>query len=322
MRRRAAFIIETFFPGVSVFTMVGAKARTGKGMSSGNSAASRNVSPAVGFTALATFARRVGTNLIRWIVILGRAPRRRPPRWPSGAMCAAALIVGIIVAAMFLVDTTASNWARHLPPRLIEIADEITNFGRSGWFLYPLGFILLCLAAITSPSLPPLAQGALALLAARFGFLFTAIGLPSLFVTIVKRLIGRARPYVGGHDNPFLYMPFIWRPEYASMPSGHATTATAAAIAIGAIWPRSRVVMWLYALIIMFSRVVIDVHHPSDVMAGGLVGVIGALSVRRYFAARRLAFFADDLRPVPGPSWQRLKAVARALVGRPGSSVA
>ncbi len=29
----------------------------------------------------------------------------------------------------------------------------------------------------------------------------------------------------GGHDDPFAYMPFIWRPEYASMPSGHSTTA-------------------------------------------------------------------------------------------------
>ena len=75
------------------------------------------------------------------------------------------------------------------------------------------------------------------MLTVRFGFLFLAIGLPGLFVTIVKRLIGRARPYVGSHDDPFIYMPFVWAPEYASMPSGHATTAASAAIAIGAMWP-------------------------------------------------------------------------------------
>ena len=68
--------------------------------------------------------------------------------------------------------------------------------------------------------------------------------LPSLFATVIKRLIGRARPYVGTHDDPFAYMPFVWKPEYASMPSGHATTALAAAIAIGAVWPRLRPVMW------------------------------------------------------------------------------
>jgi membrane-associated phospholipid phosphatase len=155
----------------------------------------------------------------------------------------------------------------------------------------------------------------LAALMARFGFLFIAIGLPSLFDTIVKRLIGRARPYIEPRGNPFFYKPFSWSPEYASMPSGHATTAAAAAIAIGAIWPRSRIVMWAYALIIMFTRVVINVHHVSDVIAGGLVGVIGALMVRRWFAARGLVFFAQDLRPFPGPSWRRLKIAARQIVG-------
>ena len=31
-------------------------------------------------------------------------------------------------------------------------------------------------------------------------------------------------------------------------------------------------------------------HHPSDVVAGALVGIIGAMFVRYWFAARRLGF--------------------------------
>jgi len=290
-------------------------------MSTSNSASPQSVWRATGLAAVSFVAQRIVSNLARWIVVLVRAPRARPARWSAAAFVAVALTVAVIIAMMFFVDTMASDWARHLPTSLIDIADEITNFGRSGWFLYPLGFLLLCVAAVMTPSLPPMAQGTLALLAARLGFLFTAIALPSLFATIIKRLIGRARPYVGGHDDPFLYLPLIWRPEYASMPSGHATTATAAAIAIGAIWPHSRLVMWLYALIIMLTRVVIDVHHPSDVIAGALVGVIGALLVRRWLAARRLVFAAGDLRPFPGPSWRRLKAVARGLRAGSAASV-
>jgi undecaprenyl-diphosphatase len=259
-------------------------------------------------------ARRIATNLLRWVLVLGRAPRARPPRWSAGANVAIAVTIAAIVASMFFVDTAATEWGRHLPHWLTEAADRITNFGLSGWFLYPLGFILLMLAAVMALSLPQITQGVIAALVARFGFLFVAIAVPSLFDTIVKRLIGRARPYVGTYDDPFAYKPLIWRPEYASMPSGHATTAAAAAVAIGAIWPRSRAVMWLYALLIMFSRVVIIVHHPSDVVAGALVGVVSALMVRRWFAARRLVFCADDLRPYPGPSWRRFKAAARQVV--------
>jgi membrane-associated phospholipid phosphatase len=277
--------------------------------------APRTVGPAI---TLAAPLRRVGTNLWRWTAALGRAPVAQPPRWPVVGFVAIALTVAIVIAAMFLVDVAASDWARRLPGWLTDAADQITNFGQSGYFLYPLGFILVCLAAMASPSLPPAVQDALALFAARVGFLFTAIALPSLFDTIIKRLIGRARPFVSPHD-PFVYVPFIWRPEYASMPSGHATTVAAAAIAFGSLWPRLRAVMWLYALIIMFTRVMIDVHHPSDVIAGALIGLVGALLVRRWFAARQLAFSAADLRPIPAPSWPQLKALARSIVSGPAS---
>ncbi len=285
-------------------------------MSTGNSAAPRTLGPTIVFGALFGGVQRMGINLWHSIVVLGRAPRAKLPRMRGGALVAITITVAAIVASMFLLEPAASDWARQLPTWVTEPADEITNFGLSGRFLYPLGFIILLLSALIGPWLPRSTQGVLMTLVARFGFLFIAIGLPSLFDTIVKRLIGRARPYIGLRDNPFAYKPFVWSPEYASMPSGHATTAAAAAIAIGAIWPRSRVVMWAYALIIMFSRVVINVHHPSDVIAGALVGVAGALLVRRWFAARGLVFFAYDLRPYPGPSWRRLETTARQIVGR------
>jgi len=263
------------------------------------------------------FPLRTVDNLGRWIAVLVRRPRHRLPRVALGAYVAVALALAAIVTSMFLFDVAVSDWARDLPASVTGPADQITNLGRSGYFLYPLGFLVIGLAAVMRPSLPRMTQGVVAALAARFGFLFLAIGTPSLFDTIAKRLIGRARPYVGPVDDPFAYKPFIWRPEYASMPSGHATTAAAAAIAIGAIWPRARPVMWLYAVIIFASRVVVHVHHPSDVVAGGFVGVIGALMVRRWFAARGLVFGAGDLRAFAGPSRRRLKAAARSLVGWP-----
>jgi undecaprenyl-diphosphatase len=98
------------------------------------------------------------------------------------------------------------------------------------------------------------------------------------------------------------------------MPSGHATNAAAAAIAIGAIWPSTRGVMWLYAVTIMCSRVFVLAHHPSDVIAGALVGVAGACLVRRWFAGRRLLFGARDLRAYPGPSLRRIRAAVREAI--------
>jgi membrane-associated phospholipid phosphatase len=80
-------------------------------------------------------------------------------------------------------------------------------------------------------------------------------------------------------------------------------------------------VMWLYALVIMFSRVVVLAHHPSDVIAGALVGALGALLVRRAFAARGLLFSAIDLKAFSWPSFDRIKAALREVLRKkPGIS--
>lgn len=284
-------------------------------MSTSNSAAPPTLRSPAGPAVLPALVLHIPVNLARWIAVLVRSPRARLPRIGPGAFVVFAVVLAVIIASMFLFDTKAIELARREPLWLHDFADEITNYGRSSTFLYPFGMVLLALAAALSPWLTKMSQGVLAALAVRFGFLFVAIGLPSLFATVIKRLIGRARPYVGGHDDPFAYMPFIWKPEYASMPSGHATTAAAAAVAIGAVWPRVRAVMWIYALVIMASRILIFVHHPSDVLGGAVVGVIGALIVRRWFAARRLGFSPADLQPYAWPSWARLKATAREIVG-------
>ncbi len=233
---------------------------------------------------------------------------------PKTAAIAIAGALAVSVAAMFFVDRAALDWARHLPVGFVAAFEHITNFGLSSWFLVPFGAIVLCLAAVLSPALPRATQGVIGALAARFGYLFLAIAVPGLFVAIVKRMIGRARPYLDVNGDPFTYKPFIWRPEYASMPSGHSATAASAAFAIGALWPRSRPFMWLYALIIMFSRVVVTAHHPSDVIAGALVGTVGAALVRRWFAARGLVFSARDLRVCPGPSFKRIKGAVRRVI--------
>jgi membrane-associated phospholipid phosphatase len=265
-------------------------------------------------TGLSALLKNTRDNFAKWGVAMVRKPLVRTPPLPPSAFIAIILTLAVATIAMFGIDTAASDWAHRRPQWFIHAFEEITNFGLGGWFLIPSAFVFLCLAAVAAPTLPRITQGVLAALAARFGFLFLAVGGPGLFDTIIKRLIGRARPHVGGHDDPFAYTPFSWRSEYASMPSGHSANVAAAAIAIGALWPKMRPAMWLFALLIMFSRVVVLAHHPSDVIVGALVGAIGAVLVRRWFAARRLVFSGHELKAFPGPSLRRAMAAARQIL--------
>jgi len=52
--------------------------------------------------------------------------------------------------------------------------------------------------------------------------------------------------------------------------------------------------MVVYALAIMASRLVLLAHHPSDVVAGGLLGVIGAMPCATGLAARQIGFAIED----------------------------
>jgi membrane-associated phospholipid phosphatase len=83
------------------------------------------------------------------------------------------------------------------------------------------------------------------------------------------------------------------------------------------MFPAARALMWTYAVLIALSRVIVGAHYPSDVIAGAVIGALGALLVRDWFAARRLGFAVGPegaVRPMPGPSWRRIvKAVARRL---------
>ena len=261
--------------------------------------------------------RNAAKNLEGWTLAVATPPPAGMLRPHIPAVAASIATLVVVVISMFVLDTAASDWANHEPIWFRDAFEKITDFGLSGWLLIPFGGAVLGLAAVISPALSQMSRGVLTALAARFGFLFLAIGVPGLFVTIVKRLIGRARPYLGVFDHAFDYRPFIWRSEYAAMPSGHATTAVAAAIAIGAIWPRTRPVMWIYAIAVMLSRVFVLAHHPSDVIAGALVGAAGAFLLRRWFAAHRLVFCVRDLRAYPGPSMRRIKAALHeAFSGR------
>lgn len=260
--------------------------------------------------------RRIGSEFLALLALPARASRcaTGAPMVP-GARAALALLAAaaIIGAAMLVLDGWALAQQKRMPIWVIDLFNEITDYGRSGWFLWPSGILIIALALLAATTQQRFARLTIVSLIVRLEFIFVAIALPGLLGTIVKHLIGRVRPSAVG---PFAYGPFSWRPEYASMPSGHATTAFAVAVALGALWPRARPLLWLYALVIAASRVIIAAHYPSDVVAGACLGGFGALLIRNYFAVRHLGFAATrngTVLRLPGPSLRRIRSTFARL---------
>lgn len=145
-----------------------------------------------------------------------------------------------------------------------DIADMLGVIGRSWWWLVST------------------AVGAAIFWSRRRAFsyqlltVFAAISISGIAANILKVLICRPRPMSmleSGQVWPNLFgfcIDFAWN----SFPSGHATTGLSLAIVGSSCWPRYAWVFWLLGIAIAVSRIVLNVHYLSDVLAGSLLGII------------------------------------------------
>ena len=229
------------------------------------------------------------------------------------ALWLSAALGGAIIVLMFAIDAwEIAQMPKRGTPSLWWLR-IVTDFGKDEYVLLVLGGLLIAIA-IAAPAFHGIRRSLLLGLGTRLQFIFFAVAVSNLVTEVLKYGVGRGRPFVGGEANPFNFSHFAGNPAYYSFPSGHATTAFALAMAVSAVWPQARVAMAIYALIIAMSRLVLLAHHPSDVVAGAMVGIVGTVFVRYWFAARRLGFAIQrdgSIVSLVGPSSGRLKRVAR-----------
>ncbi len=117
---------------------------------------------------------------------------------------------------------------------------------------------------------------------ARKGLLILlAMGLSGIISQSIKRTLKEPRPYevdsritqwsVGGSN---------------SFPSGHTAEVTAATLGFTIILfrtPLSILLSVVWALLMMFSRIVLGVHNFTDILGGIVVGCLGILVMQKIF---------------------------------------
>ncbi len=101
--------------------------------------------------------------------------------------------------------------------------------------------------------------------------LSVALGIESLIVNQgIKRLFRRERPTTSG-DHRF----DVRTPSTSSFPSGHASSATFAAVILTSYSGFPIAVLWIaIAVVVALSRVVVRIHHLSDILGGIVTGAL------------------------------------------------
>jgi len=102
------------------------------------------------------------------------------------------------------------------------------------------------------------------------------LGLSHLVVQLIKRTVGRPRPTAKESTGALVLIP-----DRFSFPSGHACAAMALAVGVASAVPALTVPLLVVALLVGFSRVMLGVHYPGDVLVGQAIALVAAYPVLR-----------------------------------------
>lgn len=218
-------------------------------------------------------------------LLLQAYARRRRPDWTAHLTRRRLAVLGALTLAMSAIKVIEDVVARESGPvdtALLWFVREHVPTALTGFFA------VVTQSGSTAFLLPAAALAVAALLLARRRFEALLLGASMvaapLLVYAIKALVGRARPA-------------LWQTEWywgSSFPSGHtlstAAFATAAALCLARLWPRSATpamaAAMLWAGLVALSRLVLGVHWPSDVLAALCLGVFIPLSLSVAFDAR------------------------------------
>ncbi|ENN85126.1 hypothetical protein RHSP_56648 [Rhizobium freirei PRF 81] len=242
-------------------------------------------------------------------------PANRPLLERPIAIIVIFLILSLLV--MKTADYPLGVWMKSFPEQLRGTAKWISSFGTGLLVLSFSGVLLILAVLIPAHKLRKSVRAGAELVATAAAFIFLSVAGGGIVDSLLKNIIGRARPELLETNGAFYFRPFAFHADFASFPSGHSATAGAMAMSLALVFPRLRPFFIPAGVLICLSRQWVGAHWASDTLMGWGVGVAFTLSLAHTFARRRLLFaYRADGHLCPGEHYKKVPMILRALLRR------
>ncbi len=244
-------------------------------------------------TVLARLSERFRNNISANRALLKKRRTMRPVMPRVRGIRYFLLVAMAVLLAAIVFDLPVGNYRRQWPDDVQYWADRLTDIGKSGWILIPTGVLLIIGYGLNWRTFSSRTRLMMAKWMSACAYIFLSVGVSGLIVTILKRLIGRARPVHFDELGAFSFHP-LSDASFASFPSGHSTTAGALFAAIAIFFPALRGPALILGIWLGFTRILVGAHYPSDVIAGLAFGAWYAYFSALVFARYGLIFTYDQ----------------------------
>jgi membrane-associated phospholipid phosphatase len=166
----------------------------------------------------------------------------------------------------------------------------LTNYGEGVEILVASAAIVIFALGVSVDGLTRRVRAAIVEIGFAAAFAFAAVAGSGIAASLIKNAIGRTRPEHVTGSGVFELHPLAFSARFASFPSGHATTAGATAMVLALLFPKLRWPIVAAGIAVALSRILLDAHYPSDVVAGFGFGVAFTLALAQGLARRNLVF--------------------------------
>jgi len=185
-----------------------------------------------------------------------------PAQMPSLHRVARAALIGLgVLAIFFFIDHEIALFGASLPWAVHDAALILTEFGEGQWIIVPSVVLFVYGWRTGRDNL------------ARWAFLLgVTVAVSGGLANALKFVFGRWRPaaFISGDLSGFEWFAKGW--IRSSFPSGHATTAAAASLVLAIWFPKLRWPIMMAGVAIAATRIVLEAHYLTDVVAGWLLG--------------------------------------------------